>query len=68
MVVVLLELVAPLELVPPIAPLELVAGAVVLRLLWWAAALWVLCRGAPLEVHPFVLGGIGNHEVWSAVC
>ena len=59
---------APLELVPPVAPLELLAGAVVLALLVWSVVLWVSCWGAPLEVDPFALGGVGSREGWSGVC
>jgi len=59
---------APLELVPPVAPLELLAGAVVLALLVWPVVVWVSCWGAPLEVDPIPLGGVGSREGWSVVC
>ena len=59
---------APLELVPPVAPLELLAGAVVMPLLVWPVVLWVSCWGAPLEVDPSELGGVGSREGWSVVC
>lgn len=43
-------------------------GAVVLALLVWSVVLWVSCWGAPLEVDPFALGGVGSREGWSVVC